>query len=303
MSLFRDRENLLAQIVDTEKMLELVLDHPLMSDSIRAKLDGLYNKLKSIPDEIFEPKISLLFSGGAVKGSIGLKSSFIGKTLVPFQEMVKTQAAIVRFGSVAKRGQAKKGPNAEMFITSLPVGSFGVELSQLSANDLFAEHEVSKALKQVIYLIRNAATSDEAFEAAIINTPRRNLANLKKFYREIAEEKSFLKMESGELGLTISEDEVQLAYNRIAATEDEENEKIVDGILRGILLDSGKFEIQDLDGNKISGFISEELSEETLITYDHLFLNNQCKIHLQQHTTRFITGNEKIDYELLQILA
>jgi hypothetical protein len=303
MSLFRDRENLLAQIVDTEKMLEMLAGHPLMSESIKAKLDNLYTKLKTIPEGIFEPKISLLFSGGAVSGSIGLKSSFISKALLPFQEMIKTQASLVRFGEVGNRGQAKRGANAEMFITSLPVGSFGVELSQLSANDLFAEYEVSRALKQVITLVKNAAVSDEAFETAIINTPKRNLTNLKKFYKEVAEERSFLEMESGDTGVVITEDEVQTAYHRIAATEDEEEQSVINGILRGILLDSGKFEIQDSEGNKISGFISQDLTEDTLIEYDKLYLNQNCKIFLQRHKTRFVTGNEKVDYELLEILG
>lgn len=301
MSLFRNIERIKAQIVDTERMLDLVIDHPLMYEGLKDKLLNLQNQLQNFPKEVFEPKIQLMFSGNAVKGSIGIKSTFIGKTLKPFQEMIKTQSALVRFGSVAGRGQAKKGPNAELYLTALPIGSFGVELSQLDSSDLFEENEVANAMKQVMRLVNDTAESDEVFETAIANTPKRNLSNLKKFLKEIAEEKSVIKMECGELGIEISEAKIEDAYYRVAATVDEENEEFISGILRGFLLDSGKFEIQDLDAVKISGFISECINEEELIQFDHDFLNKNCRIHLRIHKTKFRTNHEKIDYELLGI--
>ncbi len=282
-------------------MLAMVAHHPLMSEGLRDKLRNLTTELAGFPKDVFEPKVQLLFSGNAVKGSIGIKSSFISKTMKPFQEMIKTQSALVRFGNVAKRGQAKKANNTELYITSLPTGSFGVELSQLESNDLFDGSETATAMKQVIELVNNAATSDEVFENSIEHTPKRNLSNLKKFLQEIAEEKSILKMECGELGIEISEDGVLNAYNRVAATVDEETELFILGTLRGILLDSGRFEIQDEEGKKLSGYINQEIDEEQLIRYDQYFLNKRCKIHLQAHTTKFKTGNQKIDYELLSI--
>lgn len=79
-------------------------------------------------------------------------------------------------------------------------------------------------------------------------------------------------------------------------------ELFIKGIFRGLLLDSGKFEIQDETGVKYSGFVSDDISEEQLVQYNS-FLNNYCKIHLAMQRTVFKTGNEKIDYELLEIEA
>src|SRR5690606_27357507 len=242
-----------------------------------------------------------LFSGNAVVGSQGIKSTFVSKTLTPFQEMVKTQVALLRFGKVGKRGQARKGANTELYLTALPVGSFGVELSQLESNDLFDSMDVSKAMKEVMTLVVNSATDDETFEAYIERTPKRNLTNLKKFLQEIADENSVLKMESGELGIELPKEKIVEAFQRVSATIDEETELVINGIFRGLLLDSGKFEIQDEEGKRISGFISEEIEEEQLIEYDKTFLNSNCIIHLRVHKTKFKTGNEKIDYELLEI--
>ncbi|MGE0567031.1 MAG: hypothetical protein AB7O73_03705 [Bacteroidia bacterium] len=261
----------------------------------------LQQELEQLPKESFEPSVQLLFSGNAVVGSQGIKSSFVSKTISPFQEMVKTQVALVRFGRVGKRGQAKKGANTELYLTALPVGSFGVELSQLESNDLFDSMDVSKAIKEVMNLVLNSATDDATFESSIENTPKRNLTNLKKFLQEIVDENSILKMESGELGIELPKEKIMEAFQRVSSAIDEENEVIISGIFRGLLLDSGKFEIQDEEGKRISGFISESLEEEQLIEYDKLFLNTNCVIHLRVHKTKFKTGNEKTDYELLEI--
>lgn len=301
MSLYRKTQSIKAQIVDTQRLLEMVLDHPLMSEGLIERLNLLKQELESLPKESFEPRVQLLFSGNAVVGSQGIKSTFVSKTLTPFQEMVKTQVALVRFGKVGKRGQTKKGANTELYLTALPVGSFGVELSQLESNDLFDSIDVSKAMKDVMTLVVNSAKDDETFESSIEQTPKRNLLNLKKFLEEIADENSVLKMECGELGIELPKEKIVEAYQRVSSTVDEETELIVNGIFRGLLLDSGKFEIQDEEGKRISGFISEDLDEEQLIEYDMTFLNSKCVIHLKVHKTKFKTGNEKTDYELLEI--
>lgn len=301
MSLFRKIQSIKAQIVDTQRLLEMVLDHPLMSEGLAERLNQLKQELETLPKESFEPKIQLLFSGNAVVGSQGIKSTFVSKTLTPFQEMVKTQVALVRFGKVGKRGQAKKGANTDLYLTALPVGSFGVELSQLESNDLFDSMDVSKAMKDVMSLVVNSATDDETFEASIEQTPKRNLTNLKKFLQEISDENSVLKMESGELGIELPKEKIIEAFQRVSATIDEETELIINGTFRGLLLDSGKFEIQDEEGKRISGFISQDIEEEQLVDYDKTFLNSNCIIHLRVHKTKFKTGNEKTDYELLKI--
>ncbi len=301
MSLFREIENLKAQIIDSEHLLELVLDHPLMAEGLKEKILDLKRKLENLPKEVFEPRIQLLFSGNAVSGSQGIKSSFVGRTLSPFQEMVKTQAAMIRFGNVGKRGQAKRSANTELYLTALPTGSFGIELAQLESFDLFDAQDVSRAMKSVMALVNDVSLDDTTFEQAIINTPKRNLSNLKKFLKEIVDEDSVVVMECGELGIEIPREKVKEAYQRVAETLDVEEIIVISGIFRGLLLDSGRFEIQNEEGRKISGFLSEELSEDELIRYDQVFLNQLCKIHLRIHRTKFKTGNERVDYELLEL--
>lgn len=301
MSLFRKIQNIKAQIIDTERLFELVKTNPLMSYGLEKRLKLLKEELESFPKISYEPQIKLLFSGNAVFGTNGIKSTFISKTLTPFQEMIKTQVALVRFGKVGERGQIKKSLNTELYLTALPVGSFGVELSQLESDELFDNTDISRAMKDVMNLIINSSIDDETFEASVEETPKRNLINLGKFLKEIVHENSFLKMESNDFGKELTKEKIVEAFLRVSSTIDEENEVVMRGIFRGLLLDSGKFEIQNEEGKRLSGFMSQDIYEEQLIEYDKKFLNKNCIIHLKIHTTQFKTGNKKINYELIEI--
>lgn len=301
MSLYRRKEALKARIIDVQGLLEMVGDHPLMSVGLIERIASYSEELQALPEEEHEPKVQLLFSGGAVLGSQGIKSNFISKTLPPFQAMVKTQVALKRYGDVGARGKPKKATNSELYITALPRGSFGVELSQLESDDLFGELELSAAIKDVIKLIISTTNESEEFEENIEKTPKRILSNLKKFLREIANEKSVLKMESGELGVNLSKDQIASASQRVSFAIDDDEELIINGIFRGILLDSGKFEIQDQEGREISGFASGLLEEIELINYNSNFLNASCQIHIRVIKTKFKTGLERTEYELLEI--
>ncbi|MFZ0596428.1 MAG: hypothetical protein WAM46_05555, partial [Flavobacterium sp.] len=135
----------------------------------------------------------------------------------------------------------------------------------------------------------------------IENTPKRNLNNLKTLLKHIDEENSILKIESGSYGVSISEEQIHEGFKRVDLTVNEEEEVFIKGILRGFLLDSGKFEISDEEGNTITGIISPELSEDQIVNYDREYLNKSCTFHLYFYKTTFVSGKEKSSYELLEI--
>ena len=226
---------------------------------------------------------------------------FASKVIKPFQDLVKTQVALIRFGHVKERGPTRRGVNSELYLTALPVGSFGLELSQIGENALFDGQDVATAIRQIIQLIEATAKGEEPFENESENVPKRNLTNLRNFLEVIASEHSILRIESGDLGIEIPEANVTEAFERVNATTSEDEKISITGTLRGFLLDSGLFQIVDEEGISISGFIGEELNEEEIIAYDREFLNRVCQIHLCTYTTTFKTGKRKVSYELLGI--
>jgi hypothetical protein len=301
MSITTEIERIKTQILETERMLDLVGNHPIMSFSLKDKLNSLNEKLAKFSKDVVEPKIRLLFSGDAVKGSLGIKSNFVSKSIKPIQELIKTQTALVKFGKVGERGKARNSVKSELYLTALPRGSFGIELTQLDSNDLFDENEVSIAIRQVTELLEATTVSDEEFERIVDDTPKRNLASLKQFMKTVSDANSILKIETGSFGVNISKEKVKEGYERLSSTHNTEEVLFVNGILRGFLLDSSKFEIIDEKGTSITGIIHPDLPEEQIIEYDRQFLNKTCRIHLLVHKTTFANGNEKTSYELLEI--
>ena len=298
MSLNRKILFLKTQILETEKLLNLVGNHPIMSKNLNEKLEDLKIQINSIPAEYIEPKLEMLFSGNAVKGSLGIKSKFVSETIKSLQELIKTQTELVRFGIERKNGSVKSKGNSELYLTALPTGSFGFELKQIDNNDLFDGNDVAQAIQQIMHLIEATSKSDEMFEDAIENAPKKNLSNLKKFLKTISDENSILKMESGSFSIEIPEKDIVQAYERVDKTFNEENELFVSGILKGFLLESGRFEITTLEGRIISGIINHEITQEQLIDYTKEFFNKECRIHLITNKITFKTGKEKINYEL-----
>ncbi|PBJ11515.1 hypothetical protein [Flavobacterium sp. ACN6] len=292
-----DKEQLKAQIIDTKHLLSLVKDHPLMSYSLTKKIEELNEKLKNLPDHIKEPKVRLLFSGRAVSGSKGIKTKFVTDTLKPFQELIKTQTALLRYGKVGKRGVSKNSKSSDLYLTALPTGSFGVELSQIESSDFFAEEDIANAIQQVMELVEAATNSDKEFEEILETTPARNLNNLKNFLKHIDKEKSILKMTSGTKQINISEDLIHKGFQRVNAATKEDLELFEDGTLRGAFLEAAKFEFVNEDGFKFTGFINPKLPEEQVIS----FLNKSCTAHLRHSKTYFMSGTEKTTFELLDI--
>jgi len=292
--------NLKAQIIEAERLLSIAGEHPLMTYSLEKRLEILREELSEFEkNNVEEAKLRLLFSGKAVLGSIGIKADFVSKTIKPIQELIKTQTALIKSGNdIGKRGKVKKSSIAELYLTALPTGSFGYELSMLEGKDLFDEEDVSNSIREVINMIKAASESDDEFQKVIENSPKRSLNHLNNFFKELADEDSILKMETGDKYMELSEDKVKLAYQRVSSAQYQENPIEIIGVFKGILLDSGKFEVMDKDGKKYTGYISEDLSEEEAINYNKEYTNETCSILLKENVTTFSSGYRKISYEL-----
>jgi len=298
MSTTYQRKFLYAQLKETQRLLSLVQQDKLMSYSLEQKVKELQIEIDQIPQDLKEANIKLLFSGSAVKGSQGIKSSFITKTLQPFQELVKTQAALLRHGSIAKRGKAKGAAYSELYLTGLPRGSFGVELSQIESYDLFGEEEVAEAISNVMSIVEATTKDEQTFEEMLEVLPARNLTNLKSFLKNIDEEKSILKMESGDREIEISKEAIHLGFERVNHYEIEDKEIFLTGTLRGVLLEGGVFEfIDDTSGHTFKGHVSPEIPEDKIEN----LLNKHCQVHLKEFRTQFISGKNKTLYELIDV--
>lgn len=152
MSLREKREFIQAQILETDRLLELAGDHPLMSPALVQRKAEFENALKELPPPARQPRTVLFFAGGPVVGTRGIDAQFASTVIEHFVQMVKSQYASVKHGDVGSRGVRRGESEARLLLTGTPRGSFGLELSQPDAENFLAAEQLSEG----------AGPSDEA---------------------------------------------------------------------------------------------------------------------------------------------
>lgn len=295
------REAIQVQLLDTLRMLKLVGDHPVMAPSLQQKANDLQTQLDEIPLNQKESKVMLLFSGKPVLGSLGIDVLFTGKVLLPFQNMVKTDFAQRTNGKVGNKGQAKNLKESQLFITSLPRGSFGIELTKLQNHTLFDDLDLSDTLVHITNLVSAAAKSDEDFAVAIEEISARTITSLSDFLEVIANEEAGITIESGGIRCQLSVEEARIAFDRVSVTKTDDSSIEFEGVLRGATLDSWRFDFTTTQGAKISGRIGEDLSEDEVKLFLASYLDVICNATFELSTLVFKNGRTKRNYQLVDI--
>lgn len=297
----RNREYITVQLLQTQRMLEVVGGHPVLSFSLKQKEKRLLEELDKIPVDQKDRKVVLMFNGNPVKGSLGIDASFIGKVTIPFQNMVTAEFAHRVGTKVGKRGQLNKQNESRLFLTALPRGSFGIELSKLESSDLFEDNDMSDSLSHITKLVESSAKSDEDFAAELEWSTPRTIQGLKEFFKVIADDQAGVSIESGGIRCELTPIEVKGGYERVSGTTTSENQRTVEGKLKGILLESWKFDFIDNEGKTITGKIDENLSEDQVTVFNTIYFNKPCKAVLKEGKVLFKNGSERISYILTNI--
>lgn len=301
MTTRRTRERLTIELLETQKILELLAGDPIMSFSLQQKEKNLLAALNDLPVDKKDTKVVLLFNGKPVVGSLGIDASFIGKVTVPFQNMVTAEFAHRVDGKVGKRGPINNQQEAKLFLTALPRGSFGVELSRLSVGVQNEDDKLSDSLSHVAKLIESSSRSDEDFAAELDETTPRTLQGMKDFFKAVSDDDAGVTIETGGIRCELNADAVKQGYERVSGTTTVENEIKVYGILKGILLESWKFDFTEDDGNTITGRLDDNLTEEYVSELLTKYFNKKCRAVLRESKVIFKNGRERLHYILTAI--
>lgn len=301
MTTRRNREYLKVQLLETQRMLALMGDHPIMTASLRNKETDLLDQLQKIPLDQKEPKIVLFFTGNPVIGSIGIDALFTSKVVAPFQNMITSEYAHRIFGKVGQRGKLNSQSESRLFLTSLVRGSFGIELSKLENDNLFDEDQLSDSLAHITRLIDSSAKSDEDFAAELDEVAPRTIQSLKDFFKAISDDQAGVIIESGGIRCELNQVEVHSAFERVSGTITTEDEESISGVLKGILLESWRFDFINEEGKTITGKIDENLTEDQVSEYNAHFFNKPCIAKLKKAKVLFKNGREKISHILSSV--
>lgn len=292
-----------AQIAETNRLIELAGDHPLMAPNLRQRKEELECELRSLPASEELPRAVLFFTGQPVVGAVGIDAEFAAKVLQPFLDMVKVQYTASKHGAVGSRGPVRDASEAKLLLTGLPRGSFGLELTPPESSDLFAGKHLSTTLVRLTEVIRSAGESDEEFATAMDDVSPRVLTRLKEFFSVMAEHQADLRLVSGDLECRLDRQRNAAAADRVSNTRTDEATIDKAGIFRGATLDSWRFDFRPVDEDTISGRIGDEVDNERLLQLCRDYMNQRCVARLKRTTVTTRSGTTRTRYELLDLTS
>jgi len=300
MSLRERREFIQSQILETNRLLELTGDHPLMTPALQQRKEEFEEELKTLPVPSKQPRTVLFFAGGPVLGTRGIDAQFASTVIDHFLQMVKTQYSATKHGAVGQRGIRRGESEARLMLTGLPRGSFGLELSQPASEDFLASEQLSNVLVELTKVIESAGKDDESFAFALDEVSPRVLPRLKDFFKVISDSNARMRVVSGDLECQLDSQSVGQAFERVSATDTKDEIVEVRGIFRGATLDTWRFDFRSEDGRNISGGLGQDVTDDQALVMIHL-TEKPCvaKLHQTQVTTR--RGISRNRWELIEL--
>ncbi len=296
-----DREFLKVQSLETQRLQHLAAGHPLMSHALSVREQELNEQVQALPLGKKESRAVLFFSGEPVTGSLGIDAAFAGRVIEPFQKMVAADLAYRWHGRAGGRRSSLSESNSRLMLSGLPRGSFGLELTAVPNDDLFAEDELADSLSHVTRVVDASIRSDEDFASELTETAPRVVQNLKSFLEVIAKGRAGLRLESGDLRSEMTPIQASRAYERVSETRTSEEPVSLAGTFKGVLLDSWEFNFSTTDGESIAGKINQELLEEQIIEFNTRYFNQLCTATLLKATVSFKNGRNRVTYQLQSV--
>jgi hypothetical protein len=298
MTPLRNREMIQADIVGLEASLASAPDDPLakpLAESRVAELREELSKAEKSPSII--PETELFFGQGPVVGAKGIEAKFAGQVLDRFQDMVTNHFAAKFHGVLRRAGRRRGEADSKLFLTALPRGSFGLQLSQPHVQDFVTANQLATVMEDVTTLIGAAGKDDQSFDDTLSSVHGRVLIPLKGFLETLTNSGVDCRIISGMKQAILKKEQVSQAYQRVAAAKTEEEPLELDGTFFGALVKTGRFDFEPKGQDIISGWLADEVTEEQAINMDQLTGKPaRAKMHVTIITTK--TGKRRPTYEL-----
>lgn len=302
MNLLRDIERRRAEIAGLKVLLSDMPNDPLAKPLLESRLNEKEQELHELEkNPPCCPEAELLFAGGPVFGSRGIDAKFTSRALDSYQDMVSNHYSASRHGKVGSRGPRKGEEESRLCLSALPRGSFGLLLEQSQSEDFLVSFQLADTMDQITSLLEAAASGDAAFTDAVERFHPRVLKPLEAFLDLLASQQASVRMRSGTRQCELNVEQVKAAKARVSATEPETSTPNMQGVCRGVLLESWKFDFLPADGQPpISGSISEDVSEDMAKAMLDL-VDKPAEANLKVTRMKTRSGYGRPTYELIKL--
>lgn len=302
MTPIRKKESLQVELIGLQHLLEITPQDEMATPALKSRIQELLDEIKKIEtNPLLKPETELFFSAGPVIGSRGLEASFAGNILRRFQDMVTNHFAAKYCGGLRRMGRRKGEEDSALFLSALPIGSFGLQLSQPHVKDFVTSMQVTETMEDLANLVTAAAKDDASFVETISHFNSRVIVPLQKFLEVLNNAGADCRMLSGRVEAALKKEDVVRAYDRVMAVVEESHTLRKRGLFFGVLVQSGKFEFQPTGENLMTGWVSESVSESTASEWDRKLTGIECNAEISVTTVSTPSGRRSFRNELITL--
>lgn len=302
MTPLRQRETMQAELAGLKRLLQTTPEDPLATPLMKSRIEDMEKALKGLVETPpLAPETELFFTDGPALGSQGLEAIFTSDILDSYQNMVTNHYSAKHFGALRRAGRRRGETETKLFLTALPRGSFGLQLTQPHVADFVAATQVSSAMEQISSLLEAAGDSDQAFEALLGDYNPRVLKPLTRFLEALHSGGGQCRVVTGFKETILSVGKIAEAFTRVSAARTEEETTTMKGVFGGVLMFAWEFDFQPEQGEMIRGTLAEEVTEEAAEAMNHEFSRKAAIAKLKITTVHTRSGKKKPIYELLEL--
>ena len=301
MSQIREIRKRQVELAGLRALLDGAPDHPFAKPLLASRVTDLEREIAEMEQNpVRTPETDIFFTGGAARGAMALEAKFASKILDSYPDIVTNQYTAVYFGNVSKSGRRRGETSSKLYLTALPKGSFGLQLSQPFKEEFFTAENLAEVMEQVAVLIEAAGQSDEAFDTVSDRFHARALKPLGRFFDAMVNARCQCRVLSGHQETSLTYEQVVAAQDRVAISSEEDEERTIYGFFGGNLMQSRTFELTPNNGALITGFLDQFISDEQAQSWAHLTGQAvRAELRVTIITTR--SGRKKPRYELMDL--
>ena len=294
------------QVAHLRRLLGESPGNPVIRRQLESRLATAESELaeaSSIPGNLLgkefntTPTGAIFLSGGGV-GENGVRSKLAGEAIIAFEGMFVAQAMHDERIRAGKTRRPKGSKRPELLLVGTPSGSFGLEFMPQSVDEQLDATLHSRSLEIVADLLVSVAeNSNGGIDDHLSNAAPGVVPHLKNFLGVLADHGTNLRLAfSNKDSRTLSAESIRAAGDR-HKREIVSEQRDFEGVIRGLLLESGMFDLKT-DDDVISGPVSEAVSDEELDRIYQL-TNQRCIVRLEVTTYNRPGQPQRFAYVLL----
>jgi hypothetical protein len=267
---------------------------------LRSKFEAIQGSLEK------SASVALFFGGPPVFGSKGIRADFAGRVIEVFQDLVSKSFATAESGTLAERGPVPLRGNAQLMLTDVARGSFGLILEETDANESLEETALHNIVDEVAQTIVDFSSPDESlYETALLRVDSRSLISFRDFFKLLDEQSATVRLVEGERDDALDSTSIHRARIRTEFTKIEDNisDKFVGRLF--FLPAHRRFELKiATQAEPLYGTISSDFSREKLEELERAqdVLGKVWKTKIRIRETQRLNQPPKLTYTLMGLI-